>query len=135
VDLPGAIGARFKIGRTKSARRRLAEAKTWLPDIKVVGIKPFWNFCWVERCLHEGFSRCWYAGEWFEPADESYQELLVEGFVAFSDRDRDRNSVDFIYWFNGEGMAEFVMERAAQGLSLRRFQLQESEILKSNAAH
>jgi hypothetical protein len=41
-------------------------------------------------------------------------------------RHPDRNSVDFIYWFNGEGMAEFLIEQASQKLSLPRFQKQES---------
>lgn len=138
LEDPGLIylvqsGVRFKIGKTRSAKGRLAAAKTWLPDIKVVGVKPFWNASWVERCLHEGFSRCWYAGEWFEPVDEGYRETLLEGFVAFSDHDRGRNSVDFIYWFNGEGMAEFVIERGRQGLSLRQFQQQESDVSKPRA--
>ncbi len=121
-------GNRFKIGKSKNQTCRIAAAKTWLPDLKVVGVKPFWEATWIERCLHEGFARCWYAGEWFEAADEGYREVLVEGFTAFSDHDRDMNSRDFIYWFNGDGMAEFCMERNSQGLSVRAFQRQESEV-------
>jgi hypothetical protein len=121
-------GNRFKIGKSKSKTCRLAAAKTWLPDLKVVGVKPFWEISWIERCLHEGFATCWYAGEWFEPFDDGYRDTLIEGFVAFSDDNRDMNSRDFVYWFNGEGMAEFVMERSRQCLSLRAFQRQESEV-------
>lgn len=55
----------------------------------------------------------------------------MEGFTAFSDEDPDRNSVDFIYWFNGDGMAEFLMEQASQKLSLPKFQRQESLNQKS----
>lgn len=98
------------------------------PDLKVIGIKPFWNVTWVERCLHEGFARCWYAGEWFEPADDGYRDTLLDGFVAFSDHNRNMNSRDFVYWFNGEGMVEFCIERDSQGLGLRAFQRQESEV-------
>lgn len=121
-------GTRFKIGKSTSKTYRLAAAKTWLPDLNVVGVKPFWEVTWVERCLHEGFARCWYAGEWFEPTDEGYRSVLVDGFTAFSDHDRDINSREFIYWFNGDGMAEFCRERNSQGLGVRKFQRQESEV-------
>jgi hypothetical protein len=121
-------GDRFKIGKSTSKTCRLAAARTWLPDLKVIGIKPFWDVTWTERCLHEGFARCWYAGEWFEPADEGYRDTLLDGFIAFSDHDRGMNSRDFVYWFNGEGMAEFCMERNSQRLSVRAFQRQESEV-------
>lgn len=123
---------KFKIGRTTSKSDRLRAAKTWLPEMKLIGIKPFWNIKEIERQLHEGFARCWYHGEWFCFPDEGYRETLLDGFTAFSDTDRDMNSVDFIYWFNGEGMAEFVMERASQKLSITKFLKQESDIKKSD---
>jgi hypothetical protein len=56
------------------------------------------------------------------------RDVLIDGFTAFSDTDRDKNSRDFIYWFNGDGMAEFVQERYSQGLTLPKFLRQESEI-------
>jgi hypothetical protein len=87
----------FKIGRTNKPTLRLANAKTWLPDMVIIGVKPFWNIRHIENCMHVGFARAWYKQEWFKPPDESYCELLTEGFSEFHDIDRDKNSVDFIY--------------------------------------
>jgi hypothetical protein len=108
-------------------------AKTWLPDMTVIGIKPFWNVSNIERQLHEGFSRCWYEGEWFELIDEGYYDALIDGFTAFSDTNRDVNSVDFIYWFGGEGFVEFSMVRDEQKLTLPKFLQQESDIKMKQA--
>lgn len=93
-------------------------------------MKPFWNITKIERNLHEGFARCWYEGEWFEPIDNDYKETLIFNFTAFSDTNRDMNSVDFIYWFNGDGLVEFTLERYAQGLTLPKFLQQERRINK-----
>lgn len=118
---------KYKIGKSKRARIRLSAAKTWLPDMKLVGHKPFWGMSHHERCFHTGFARYWYSGEWFDfNGDDNVKDILLQGFTAFSDEDPDRNSVDFIYWFNGDGMAEFVREQVTQKLSLPRFQRQES---------
>ena len=124
----------YKIGKTVHSTARLRAARTWLPDMEVVGIKPFWQVSYPERALHAGFARHWYDKEWFEFKDEEgVQEVLVDGFRAFRDDDPDRNSVDFIYWFNGEGMAEFFIEMARQKLSLPKFQKQESDRIKGKA--
>lgn len=117
---------RFKIGRSVDHKSRLRAAKTWLPDARIIGIKPFWDHRTIEMHLHEGFADSWYDREWFAPYDEPYREVMVEGFSEFSDDDRFRNSIDFIYWFNSEGMAEFVMERAYQNRPLRSFQRAET---------
>ncbi|WP_312930911.1 GIY-YIG nuclease family protein [Agrobacterium cavarae] len=118
---------KYKIGKSKRDTNRLKAAKTWLPDMTLIGQKPFWGMSHHERCLHTGFANYWYSGEWFDfTGDNDALDLLLEGFTAFSDDSPDRNSVDFIYWFNGEGMAEFLIEQASQKLSLPRFQKQES---------
>ncbi|KUM26879.1 hypothetical protein AU467_19310 [Mesorhizobium loti] len=118
---------RYKIGKTKRAEDRLKAASTWLPDMMLIGFKPFWGVSYHERQLHTGFARYWYAKEWFNfEGDDGVRDLLLEGFSAFSDDSPDRNSVDFIYWFNGEGMAEFLIEMDQQKLSLPKFQKQES---------
>jgi len=117
---------RFKMGRTIDREARLRAAKTWLPDARIIGIKPFWDHRAIEVHLHEGFADSWYDREWFAPYDEPYRDLMVEGFSEFSDQDRFRNSIDFIYWFNSNGMTEFVMERAYQRKPLRSFQRQET---------
>lgn len=121
----------LKIGKSKSAEHRMRAAKTWLPNMKLVGSKPFWNFSDVERDLHAGFSRSWYAGEWFQFEDKTDRDILIKGFLEFSDTDMDMNSVDFIYWFNSNGMAEFIIERDYQRLSLPKFLKQESLINKT----
>lgn len=117
---------KYKIGKSKRAQRRLGAARTWLPDMRLIGQKPFWGMSHHERCLHVGFASFWYSGEWFDFAGADVRDLLLDGFTAFSDDDPDRNSVDFIYWFNGDGMAEFLMEQSDQRLSLPKFQKQES---------
>lgn len=117
----------YKIGKTTRAKGRLKTAKTWLPDMNLVGFKPFWGMSHHERQLHSGFASYWYHGEWYKfDGDDDALELLLNGFTAFSDENPDRNSVNFIYWFNGDGMAEFLIEMDRQRLSLRKFQKQES---------
>ena len=115
-------GDLFKIGKTRNPKQRLRQARTWAPDIEVIAVKPFWNISELERMLHEGLADNWHKGEWFEISDESIQEFLIDGFRGFYQKDRDMNSVDFIYWYNGSGMMEFQMERCERRVSLRKFQ-------------
>lgn len=112
---------RYKIGKSKDDTARLKAAKTWLPDMTVLGVKPFWNISELERRLHTGFCQGWYHGEWFQFPYENDRDLLIEGFLAFSDTDRDWNSVDFIYWSNSIGMSEFIRERHHEDLTLPEF--------------
>jgi len=111
----------LKIGKTKDPKRRMREAQTWLPAIQILGIKPFWNFSEIERTLHEGCAQFWHAGEWFNVEEANDYELLVSGFQEFYDEDRDSNSVDFIYWWNSSGFAEFSIERRSQNVSLKKW--------------
>jgi hypothetical protein len=118
---------KYKIGKSKGDKDRLKAAKTWLPDMTLIGQKPFWRMSYHERCLHVGFARYHYSGEWFDfTGDNAALSLLLEGFRELSDDSPDRNSVDFIYWFNGDGMTEFLMEQKSQNLTLPKFQKQES---------
>ena len=114
-------GDLLKVGKTNDPKRRLREARTWLPDLEVVGIKPFWNISRLERTFHEGCAQFWQAGEWFRVWDQNDYQLLAEGFTAFYDEDRDMNSVNFIYWWNGSGFAELSIERDRQNMSLTRW--------------
>lgn len=123
-------GGKYKIGSSAGRRSRLRQAKTWLPDLKVIGVKPFWKFKQKERLLHVGNAMSWYDGEWFVPYDEHFQSYFVDEFTAFSDTDINKNSVNFVYWYNGSGMAEFCIEQNRQRMSLRRFQRQESTVRK-----
>lgn len=124
---------RYKIGKTKCAKDRLKSAKTWLPDMTLMGFKPFWGMSHHERQLHTALATYWYSGEWFNfEGDENARDFLLEGFAAFSDDNPDRNSVDFIYWYNG-GMVEFQMAMHEQKLTLPKFQKQESINQKKSA--
>ncbi len=119
---------RYKIGKTTSAKDRLKAAKTWLPDMTLIGFKPFWGMSHHERLLHTGFARYWYSGEWYSfGGDDDARDTLLEGFCDFCDEDPDANSVDFVYWYNGEGMIEFQMEMHHRRLTLPKFQRQESD--------
>jgi hypothetical protein len=121
---------RVKIGRTRSTKERLKAAKTWLPDMQLIGFKPFWSISDKERLLHVGLSRFWYAGEWFSlEGEDEMREWFVDNFTAFSDEDPDMNSVNFIYWCH-DGMLEFQIEMDRQNLTLPKFQRQVSDVQK-----
>jgi T5orf172 domain-containing protein len=111
----------FKVGKTTDPRRRLREARTWLPNGDVVGVKPFWNIHIRERTLLCGIANHWLEGEWHQFPDDTYSEFF-RGFRMFADRDRNKNSVDFDYWINGSGMGELIMEQNYRCISLRRWQ-------------
>lgn len=115
---------RFKVGKTSNPRLRIKEARTWVPDIRILGIKPFWEVSSLERLLHSGLAQFWIGGEWFQFPDDTY-DFLFEGFDEFHDGpdpdDRDWNSIDFTYWFNSSGMDELALEQDWQKLSLRRW--------------
>lgn len=115
-------GGRYKIGRSRSTLKRLREAKTWLPDMEIIGVKPFWGHTVNEQVLHVGFAHCWYDGEWFEMYDEGYENTLVSEFRAFSDSDVNANSINFIYWINGSGMTELLIEHETRYQTIRQFQ-------------
>jgi hypothetical protein len=119
--------ARYKIGKTKNIKDRRRAAKTWLPDMTLVGFKPFWSVLNIERLLHAGFAVHWYSGEWFNfEGDDDSRNFLLEGFTAFGDDTPDINSIDFGYWYNGEGMIELQLAKQEQKLTLPKFQKQES---------
>jgi hypothetical protein len=113
---------RLKIGKSKNRDSRIRDARTWLPDMTIVGVKPFWNIRELERQLHEGLAQWWYEGEWFDLLDDPYLEEFLSDFCTFSDHEdeRDRNSINFLYFMHD--MQEFAMEREHRGLGLRAFQ-------------
>jgi hypothetical protein len=115
-------GELFKIGKTTNPKRRLfGDARTWLPDMDLIGVKPFWNISKLERQLHSGLAQFWHSGEWHRFPDDTYEPFFEE-FQEFYDEDRDMNSVDFIYWINSSGMAELIIEQGYRKISLRRWQ-------------
>lgn len=114
---------RFKVGKTTNPKRRLLAAKTWLPDVEIVGIKPFWNISELERELLAGLAQFWKSGEWHEFPDDTYDHLF-DAFRGFYDEDRDMNSVDFIYWMHE--FAEILIEYSDREISLRKWQREAS---------
>jgi hypothetical protein len=90
-------GKRFKVGKTINPKGRLLQARTWLPEMEVVGVKPFWNISNLERQLLSGLAQFWKSGEWHEFPGDTY-DFLFDDFRGFYEEDRDMNSVDFIYW-------------------------------------
>lgn len=112
----------LKVGKTTKPGRRIREARTWLPDGEVIGIKPFWNIHNFERTLLCGLANFWHEGEWHRFPDESFSAFFIDGFRQFDDHDRNRNTVDFSYWIGGSGMGELVMEQNRRRISLRGWQ-------------
>lgn len=110
----------IKVGKTKNPKKRFSGAMTWLPDMLVFGCKPFWNYAFVERSLHVGLSNYWYDREWFK-IDDGFRDEFLQEFDAFSDENRDTNSVNFIYWMNGSGMSELCHEQCSQKKTLPKF--------------
>ena len=82
---------RLKIGKSVTPRTRIQEAKTWLPEMVLVGVKPFWNINTIEKNLHESLAQWWFDKEWFKFNDDTYQEQFIDNFVAFSDQELDRD--------------------------------------------
>jgi len=113
----------YKIGKTTNPERRLLkEAKTWLPDCEILGVKPFFYIHQFERTLLCGLAQFWYSGEWHQFPDESFSSSLISDFSIFSDHDRHHNTYEFSYWIRGSGMAEIIMEQNRRRVSLRKFQ-------------
>ena len=106
-----AVGDLYKIGKTTNPKRRMREAQTWLPAGELIGIKPFWEVHTLERTLLCGIANHWLEGEWHAFSGDGLADFLVQGFRAFDDHDRNKNSLDFIYWINGSGMGEVINEQ------------------------
>ena len=115
-------GQLFKIGKTIAPKRRLQEARTWLPDGELIGIKPFWCIHKFERTLLCGIANFWHEGEWHQFPDDTWSDFLISGFTLFDNHDRSKNTVDFGYWINSSGMGELVMEQNHRRISLRQWQ-------------
>ena len=124
-------GGRLKIGKSKGRVSRIRAAKTWLPDMELVGIKPFWLINDFEKYLHQGLAQWWYEGEWFHPGQDPYLADFLHNFRAFFDDEnrRDMNSINFVHWMNDFG--ESAMERASRRQSLRAFQRGVSEVKRN----
>lgn len=69
-------GDLFKIGKTANPKRRLREARTWLPSGELVGMKPFWDVHTLERTLLCGIANHWLEGEWHQFPDDTYSDFL-----------------------------------------------------------
>jgi hypothetical protein len=123
-------GRRLKIGKARQRESRIRAAKTWLPDMTLIGVKPFWNVDECEKDLHEGLAQWWCSGEWFDLGDDPYLEDFTDNFKAFSDDEacRDQNSINFLYWMHE--FLEIMAERRSRKQRLRPFQRDVSEMRK-----
>ncbi|MFB9343705.1 GIY-YIG nuclease family protein [Aminobacter aganoensis] len=119
-------GSRLKIGTTTDFNSRFRTARTWIPDIQVVGVKPFWECIHLERILHIALSDYWIGGEWFNFDRDEFEQYFLETFCEFYDKDINRNSVEFTYWMNSTGMSEFTIEYSRRGVSLPEWRRQEN---------
>ncbi|MEE9428842.1 MAG: GIY-YIG nuclease family protein [Paracoccaceae bacterium] len=119
-------GSKLKIGRTKNKKDRMRQAKTWLPDGEVVGIKPFRDHKNLENYLHLGLAQFWYKGEWYDFEGDEFEEWFIEEFAALDDTDVNANSINFIYLMNSTGMNEFTLEYSKGSSSKLGFQRDES---------
>jgi len=117
---------RYKIGKTTNPSRRFREAKTWIPDINIIGVKPFWNISYLERALHIACVWHWESNEWHKFFDAESEELILSEFKAFSDEDINTNSVNFIYFMNGSGLSEFTLEFSSRNISLKQWRDEET---------
>ena len=122
---------RYKIGRTKSPTHRLRVARTWIPDIEVLGMKPFWFHTEFEAYMHVGLAMFAYKGEWFDFEGDEFEEVFINEFKFFSDDNPIRNTQSFAYFVNGTGMNELTLEWSRQGKSKRQF-LQETSFHSAN---
>jgi len=112
----------FKVGKTTNPKRRMKDARTWLPLGEIISIKPFWWISRFERTLLCGLANHWLDGEWHQFPDETWYDFLIEGFQMFSDHDRSKHSVDFGYWIGSSGMGEVIDEQNRRKVSLRKWQ-------------
>lgn len=117
-------GNLVKVGKTTDPKRRLLrEAKTWSPEeLEIVGVKPFWNISRIEYSLHSALAEFWYRGEWHKFDNEYWRTFFLDGFRVFSDTNRNANSVEFIYWMNGDNYVEAIRMQREHKMSLRRWQ-------------
>lgn len=124
--------SRFKLGKSVDRYARIKAAGTWLPEMDVIGVKPFWLVSKFEKLLHEGLAPFWFDKEWFSFEADPYQEDFIDNFVAFSDEDADRdsNSINFLQWINE--FSEIYAERGSRKQNLREFQRQISASKRSS---
>lgn len=118
--------SRLKIGRSINKQTRIKQAKTWLPECEVIGVKPFWNHKSIEKYLQLGMVRFWVTGEWYEFEGDEFEDWFLTEFQAFSETDINKNSIDFIYFMNSTGMSELTLEFSERGSSKLGFQREES---------
>jgi hypothetical protein len=116
-------GNLVKLGKTTDPKRRLLrEAKTWCPyNLQQILVKPFWNIRRIEYSLHAALAQHWHRGEWHKFEDPYWLSFFMDGLNEFRDTEdeRDRNSVDFMYWMNGTNYVEIVQMQCEHNMSLR----------------
>lgn len=122
---------RYKVGRTTSPKHRLSVARTWIPDIEVIGMKPFWFHSELESYVHVGLAMFSYKGEWFDFEGDEFEEQFIDEFKFFTEENPIKNTRSFTYFINGTGMNELTLEWSRLGNSKRQF-LRETSFHSSN---
>ena len=122
---------KYKIGRSTNPKKRIQEARTWIPDVAIVGVKPFWWHRGVEDAIHVGLAQFWKQSEWYDFDGDEFVEYFLDEFTAFSDDDINSNSVNFIYMMNGTGMADFTLAQSERSGKITR----KSEFLRGCSVH
>jgi hypothetical protein len=116
-------GNLVKVGKTTDPQRRLLrEANTWCPHgLEQVLVKPFWNIRKLEYTLHAALAQHWHRGEWHKFDEQYWLTFFMDAFDEFKneEKNRDLNSVNFIYWMNGTNYAETTQMRCEHRMTLR----------------
>ncbi|MGY3670932.1 GIY-YIG nuclease family protein (plasmid) [Marinovum sp. KMM 9989] len=119
---------RYKVGRTIAPEKRIKAARTWIPDIQVIGMKPFWFHSELESYIHVGLAAFAFDREWFDFEGDEFKQEFIDEFSFFKDEDPIGNTRSFAYFVNGTGMNGFTLDWSSQGCSKRQF-------LRDNSTH
>jgi len=70
--------------------------------------------------LHAALAEHWHRGEWHKFDDPYWLTFFLNAFDEFKneERERDLNSVNFIYWMNGTNYAEAIHMQCEHRMSL-----------------
>lgn len=112
---------RYKIGKSKQPRSRIRSARTWIPDVQTIGVKPFWFHGELEKYLQVGLAQFSLQREWYDFEGDEFEDWFVEEWTSFHDGQPDKNTRDFTYFMNGTGMAEFTLAWSSQEISKSKF--------------
>lgn len=112
---------RYKVGRSTRPKNRIRNARTWIPDLEIIGVKPFWFHSSLETYLQVGLAQFSFQREWFEFNGDEFENHFTEAWTSFKDKHPELNNRDFTYFINGTGMADFTLMWSSQHTSKSKF--------------